>query len=140
MRWQYQYALPTQPYCIRVRSTDGGNNAKFAIGMDERGNRVLYSDEGTVSIEYTARVDDVGAWSPLAVQVLIKIMASKLAKPVTGQNSTAELKLKEAYALLPEARASDSVEGSPPTLRPNTRLLTARHRWGGTWGPRWRQE
>lgn len=139
MRWQYQYALPTQPWCIKVRGTDR-SNAKFEVGMDAQGNRVLYSDESVVTIEYTARVEDLGAWSPLALQVLAKIMASKLAKPLTGQNSTAQMKWQEAISLLPEARSSDSREGSPQTLRANTALLVRRRGWGGTWGPRWNCE
>jgi hypothetical protein len=54
------------------------------------------------------------------------MMASKLAKPLTGQSSLTELKMKEAYALLPEARGSDGREGSPFALRANTTLLRAR--------------
>ena len=102
--------------------------------MNAQGERVLYSDDASVKIEYTARVDDLGSWSPLALQVLMKIMASKLAKPITGQNSTTQLKWQEALALLPEAKGSDGREGSPFRLRPNMTLTNARHRSGGTWG------
>jgi hypothetical protein len=132
MTWTYQFPLPTDPYCIRVRGTDQGGGARFAVGLDSLGQRVLLSDESSVSIEYTARIEDLSRWSPLALQVLIKMLASKLAKPLTGQSSLTQLKWSEALALLPEARGSDGREGSPVILRANTTLTTARRRSGGT--------
>lgn len=132
MKWQYQYQLPTQPYCLRVRGTNQGNGAHFEIGNDAEGHRVLFSNEASVSIEYTARVEDLGAWSPLAIQVLIKMLASKIAKPLTGQNSLADQKLKEALAFLPEAKGSDGREGSPYVLKANRTLVHARRRHGGS--------
>jgi hypothetical protein len=132
MKWKYQYQLPTQPYCLRVRGTDRGNGAHFEVGTDSAGHHVLFSNETTVSIEYTARVEDLGSWSPLAIQVLIKLMASKIAKPLTGQASLADAKMKEALMLLPEARASDAHEGTPYVLRANRTLVHARRRSGGS--------
>jgi len=131
-KWKHQYQLPTQPYCLKVRGTDRSPGAHFEIGTDTQGHRVLFSDESTVSIEYTARVNDLGAWSPLAIQVLIKMMASKIAKPLTGQNSLAQQKLQEAMAFLPEAKGSDGREGSPYVLRANRTLVHARRRSGGS--------
>jgi hypothetical protein len=125
------YPLPTQPWCIKVRGTDRGNGAVFEIGTDAYNGRVLYSDEASVSIEYTKRVEDLGSWSPLAVLVLVKVLASRLAKPLTGQNSTEDAKWKQALALLPEGKASDGREGSPYILRANTTLTWARRRGSG---------
>jgi hypothetical protein len=132
MKWHYQYPLPTDPYCLHVRGTDQGNGATFEVGTDAYNGRVLYSNASSVSIEYTKRVEDLTSWSPLALQVLIKMLASKLAKPLTGQSSLTQLKWQEALALLPEARGSDGREGSPIILRANTTLTTARRRSGGT--------
>ena len=131
MKWRYQYLLPTHPWCIKVRGTDESPGADFEVGTDSVGHRVLFSDEMAVSIEYTKRVEDLGTWSPLALQVLIKVLASKLSKPLTGQSSLTEMKLKEATALVPEARGSDGREGSPHVLRANTTLTRARRTYGG---------
>jgi len=134
LRWAYMYPLPTgprPPYCIKVRGTDAGAGARFAIGNDVHNGRVLYSDWDAVSIEYTARVEDLGVWSPLALQVLVKVMAAKLAKSITGQNSTEDAKLQQAFLLLPEAQRSDGREGSPVVLRANTVLTSVRRRSGG---------
>jgi hypothetical protein len=134
-KWVYMYQLPTQPYCLAVRGTDQGNGARFEIGTNGQGHRMLFSDEASVGIEYTKCVEDLGTWNPLALQVLIKMMASKLAKPVTGQNSTGQQKFQEALALLPEAKGSDGREGSPYRLRPNRTLVYARCVSGGGWRP-----
>lgn len=135
MTWRYMYALQTDPWCIKVRGTDEGSGAKFEVAMDRLAGRILYSNRANLAITYTGRVDDLGSWSPLAVQVLICLMASKLAKPLTGQNSLTELKYKEALTLLPQAQSSDGREGSPFRLRPNTRLTSARHgHTGRAWG------
>jgi hypothetical protein len=131
--WLYMYSLPTQPYCLTVRSTDQDNTVPYEIGLDSQGHRVLLSDQGTVSISYTARIEDLNLWSPLAVQVLVKMVAGRLAKAITGQSSVAELKIKEAYALLPEAKRSDGREGTPKIIHRPVGLIAARHRLGGGW-------
>jgi len=50
MKWAYQYALPTQPWCIKVRGTDRGNGARFEVGTNAQGERVLYSDDASVKL------------------------------------------------------------------------------------------
>lgn len=132
-KWRYAYLLPAEPYCLKVRGTDEGPGARFEIAKDQHGHRVLLSSQPQVSIEYTARITDIGSWSPLAVQVLVKVLASKLAKPLTGQSSLTEQKMKEALLLLPEARGADGREGSPFRLRANTSLTRARHASGRGW-------
>lgn len=131
MKWAYQYLLPSDPWCIKVRGTDQSPNDYFEIGTDQSGHRVLFSDRQNVKIEYTKRVDDLGSWSPLAIQVLIKLLATKLAKPLTGQSSLTEQKWKEDSLLLIEAKGSDGREGTPFRLRPNTVFTRARFAHGG---------
>src|SRR5262245_61149173 len=52
MRWAYQFLLPTDPWCIKVRGTDRSPGDQFEVGTDSQGFRVLFSDRSTVSIEY----------------------------------------------------------------------------------------
>jgi hypothetical protein len=127
------YSLPTDPYCLVVRSTDQDNTIPYEVGLDSLKHRVLYSNQGAVSISYTARIEDLNLWSPLAIQVLVKLLASRLAKAITGQSSLQESKIKEAYALLPEAKRSDGREGTPKIIHRPVGLIAARHRLGGGW-------
>jgi hypothetical protein len=133
--WAYQFPLPTDPYCLKVHETDRGSWVPWDVELDSQGRRVLLSDQSSVGILYTARIEDLNLWSPLALQVLVKVLAAKLAKPITGQNSTAEMKLKEAYTLLPQAKASDGQQGTPRVLRLPQSVAYARHGSGrsGVW-------
>lgn len=121
-RWAYQYSLPTDPYCLKVLETDKGSGTRWEIGAYSPApgvdvQRVLFSNEPTVKIAYTARIEDVGLWTPLAIQVLIKVLASKLARPLTGQQSVEQAKWQEALALLPQALTSQVREGDPSRYR-----------------------
>ena len=133
----HQYALPNGhrygalPYCLTVRSTDGGNGAHFQIGNDVVDGRVLYSNEAAVMIEYTGRVTDLSQWSALAIQVLVKVLASKIAPALQQQiRGLSQALLKEAFALLPVAQRKDGREGYPMVLRPNRVLVSSRQRTG----------
>jgi hypothetical protein len=131
--WSYAFGLP--PDYLKARGTDhdhrSGGYMDFAIELDETGHRVLLSNQQRVGLLYTAHVDDLNLWSPLAEQVLVKVLAGRLAKAITGQGGTAELKLKEAIGLLAEARHSDGREGTPNILRIPPRLLASRLTQGG---------
>lgn len=135
-QWLYQYPLTsTDPYCIKVRSLNNQNNLRFEVGQSSQNVRVLFTNEGTAAIEYTGRQEDLDSWSPLARQVLVKILASRMAKAITGQSSVEQLKWEEGLALLQEARGSDGREGSPVRLQASNILTRARHRSGGSlWG------
>lgn len=123
--WQYQYTLP--PDYLKVREVHP-QHTPWDIEVNAQEVRVLVSNESQIGITYTFRVVDLNLWSPTALQVLVKVMASKLAKPITGQNSTEEQKLKEGLALLPEARASDGREGYPRRLALPNAMIVGRHR------------
>jgi hypothetical protein len=77
---------------------------------------------------YTARIEDLTSWSALARQVLVKMLAHKLAKT----DGLTKSKLQEALGLLPVAQRRDEKEGTPFVLAPNRTLVLARHRMGGS--------
>lgn len=131
--WQYQYPLPTgagwhaPPYCLMVRGTHlDPDGPPWEVGSDPTDGRVLWTDLECVSISYTARIESLSDWSALARQVLVKILASKLAKT----DALAKAKIQEAFALLPVAKRKDVSEGTPLHLRPNRLLWAARQRQG----------
>lgn len=140
--WTHMYLLPTDPWCLKVRHTVRQRYREedaFEVGADSTYGRVLYSDDDPVTIAYTGRVENLNVWSPLARQVLIKVLASKFAKPIAGQNSLTQLKLQEAAALLAAAQNSDGREGSPIVLAANYRLVRSRYGRTGAWqGDLWR--
>jgi hypothetical protein len=139
--WASQFLLPTgvgfgaPPYCLVVLGTalDPGG-PPWEPGNHPSDGRVLWSNEETVAIHYTGRVENLNAWNSLAMDILIKVLGSKLAKALTGQNSLAQGKLQEALALLPLARRRDGREGTPMVARANSLLLAQRLSTGGLWG------
>lgn len=132
----YAFALPTDPYCLKVIRTsyeaDGfSSSAIYGYpGMVSYGTipieyrietinhsgtpvRVLLSNESTMSIEYIARIEDVSLFDPLFVDCLAARLAAELSIPLTD-NQAATKTLLEIYQMkLSEARVMDAQEGSP---------------------------
>jgi hypothetical protein len=133
--WAYQYSMPAD--YLKARGTDQEDRwstpRTWAVELNALGHQVIVSNQATLGIVYTARVEDLNLWSPLARQVLVKLLASRLAKPLTGQNSVEQLKLQEMGALLLEAKKSDGREGTPQRLRLPGRLYAARRAHSGVW-------
>lgn len=131
--WASMYSLP--PDYIKARGTDQDEECFGPPGWDieinDLGHRVVVSNEERVGLVYTARIEDLNLWSPLARQVLVKMLASRLAKAITGQNSTQEQKLKEMVGMLSEGKRSDGREGTPKVLAIPPRMGIARHARGG---------
>lgn len=114
--WAYQYPFPTTPYCLTVRGTND-ENAGWEVGFDEIDGRVVFSNQTTLKIRYTARVENVGIWTPLAVMALTYLLAADLAINVTGQNAKADQYQDRFEKAIPLATNSDSREGSPVVLQ-----------------------
>lgn len=133
--WNYQYSVP--PDYLKARGTDQDDHwsspRAWTIELNALGHQVIVSNQDALGIVYTARVEDVNLWSPLARQVLVKMLASRLAKPLTGQMSVVEEKLKEALLLLAQAKMSDGREGTPQVLHRPARLWAARQSHAGVW-------
>jgi hypothetical protein len=140
MEWAYQYLLPdghrynAQPYCLMVRECDGTPLHQFAIGMCRMDGRVLWTNEGVTTISYTGRIEDMGQWSAPAIDVLVRLLASRVARTLApNQPHLGPQCLQEAYQLLPSARQRDGREGSPQVLIPPLRLRSGRYGATGPW-------
>ena len=136
-KWGHQYPLPDgvkyggAPYCLKVLNTSEGDHAVWDLGQHTVDGRVLYAHplalgpealaqlaNANLAIEYTGRVPDLDLWDLLAIRILVKMLASNLAKSVTGQTALGEEKLKEALALLPAGQKEQDAQGWPIGLFP----------------------
>lgn len=104
--WNYQFVLPTTPYCLRVLRRKE-HSYKFKV----EGRRLLANDS-EVSIQYIKRVEDVSQFDPLFKSAFAARLAADLAMPITKDKALVEgmwqlyqLKLEEAYEI-------DSQEGT----------------------------
>ena len=108
--FSYQYALPTDPYCLRVLEMEYQDYI-FKIENLATEGRVLLSDESTAKILYIGRITDTALFDSLFVDTLTAHLAVKLAYPITN-STTLQAQMHKLYqAKLSEARSVDGQEG-----------------------------
>jgi len=109
-QYSYQYALPTDPHCLRVLEMEYSDYV-FKIEHLAGTGRVLLTDEGTAKIIYIARITDTAQFDPLFIDTLTAKMSVDLAYPVTGSVQLQQNMQKLFESKLREARSVDGQEG-----------------------------
>lgn len=112
--WTYAYQLPSDPYCLRVLSTNQSSLPWVVEG------RQLLIDSSAVSIKYTARITDESQWDPGFAHALALLLSAKIAYTLTKNPKLAEA-LEQRYFLYRDQHAtSNAQEGAPPRRREST--------------------
>jgi hypothetical protein len=109
-QYSYQYALPTDPFCLRVLEMEYSDYV-FKIEHLAGTGRVLLTDEGTAKIIYIARITDTAQFDPLFIDTLTAKMSVDLAYPVTGSVQLQQNMQKLFESKIREARSVDGQEG-----------------------------
>jgi len=109
-QYSYQYALPTDPFCLRVLEMEYSDYV-FKIEHLAGTGRVLLTDEGTAKIIYIARVTDTAQFDSLFIDTLTAKLSVDLAYPVTGSVQLQQNMQKLFESKLREARSVDGQEG-----------------------------
>jgi len=117
--YSFRFALPADPYCLRVLSTEGADDTKDTWTVE---GRYLLADTSTVKLWYLRRSLDTGEWPPLFVTVMEYRMAAKLAYAVTRSLSVSNDMMKLYFAELSRARGTNGQEGPPRVVRASTLL------------------
>tara|TARA_R110000803_G_scaffold22601_7_gene56074 strand:+ start:17 stop:595 length:579 start_codon:yes stop_codon:yes gene_type:complete len=108
--FNYMYALPTSPYCLRVLEMEHPDYI-FKIETEATSGRVLLTDEAEAKILYVGRVTDATQFDTMFVDALTAKMAVDLAYPVTGSTALQAQMQKMYDNKLSEARSVDGMEG-----------------------------
>lgn len=134
--FDYAFALPTDPYCLRVLRTDweanGYSSAAIygfpgmhglypqmipwrveSVKVNDTLVRALLCNEATCKIEYIARVDDVAQYSPLFVDCLAARLGAEIAMSLTDNQGVSKMAMDLYQMKLAEARIMDGFEGTP---------------------------
>lgn len=120
--YDYQYVLPTDPWCLRVVSTDldkytnrdGGRAYPWKIE-----GRLLLTNATAIFVLYIARITDVTQYTHQLSRAMAAKLASELAFPIT-RNPGIVGGLEEQYLQkLSDAKAVDAQEGSPVVFEAN---------------------
>ena len=110
-----QFALPTDPFCLRVLKMEF-EDYEFKIENLAGQGRVLLTDEGEAKIIYIARVTDPSLFDSMFVDVLTAKLAVDLAYPVTNSTTLQAQMQKLFERKLSEARSLDSTEGTTDSI------------------------
>jgi len=122
--YAYQYALPTNPYCLRVLEFSNGtlsypqdnmtSNSGGPVFAIEGGK--LLTDGGTVRIRYVAKITDPQEYDVSLTQVIAARLAANIGYAITGSNSIVQMMYAKYDEEIKEARLNDATEGAPQRL------------------------
>lgn len=134
LEWEKEFQLPSD--CLRVLSLNGAGPHDRSDYFEVQGKRLL-TNEGTAIIKYVWRVTDGSFYHPLFVSALSCLLASMIAKPLTGDSGAAQGLLTEYTRLTgPEARRVDAYLGHRRPALPavTSELVAARRAYGSGGG------
>jgi hypothetical protein len=122
--YAHQYALPADPYCLRVLEFQNGSMTYPYENLVGQGNkpffviegRKLLTDSGTARIKYVGRVTDATQYDAGLVSVLSARLAAEAAYAITGSTSVVQIADALYERKLREARFSDATENGTMKL------------------------
>ena len=106
--YSYEYQLPADPFCLRVVEMYNEHDYDYIYEIE---GRKLLTNEGTVSILYIARTEDVAQWSPLLADCVATRLAAEIAYALTASRAKEDAAWDRYYKKLPRARSLDAQEG-----------------------------
>ncbi len=118
--YNFQYALPTDPYCLRVLEfSNGSQTYPYDNMVDNSGGpvfviegRKLLTDETSVKIKYIARVTDPNEYDANLISTLAARLAQDACYAITGSTSLIQVMAAMYQDRLKEARFIDATEGA----------------------------
>jgi len=108
--WEYQYLLPTNPYCLRL--LDIYNDYPHKV----EGRNIL-CNYTPISIHYIQRIADVNQLSAMFRELFALKLASEFAYPIAGSNAVRQDLRTEFAQMLRVARSVDAQEGTADNFR-----------------------
>ena len=118
--YNFQYALPADPYCLRVLEFSNGtltypydnmvaNSGGPAFVIE---GRKLLTDETTSKIKYIARITDPNIYDANLISTLSARLAQDACYAITGSTSLIQVMAAMYQNRLKEARFIDATEGA----------------------------
>ncbi|MCF7811453.1 hypothetical protein K9N50_10750 [bacterium] len=102
--FEYNYTLPTAPYCLRVLKIEG--NYPFRV----EGRKLLTDQSSPVNIKYISRVSNAATLDVSFVSAYVLLLAIRLCVSITASRTLKEdLKKDFAFAIL-EAQGNNAIE------------------------------
>ncbi len=106
--FNYQYTLPTDPYCLRVLEMNETSN----IDTWKVEGRQLLTNAATCKIRFIGRPTSLGEIDSLLAQAISARLAADAAYTLVQSNGVAEMMWQLYSAKLAEAQSIDQIESS----------------------------
>jgi hypothetical protein len=119
------FPLPADFIKLReIRDELGGKIDKFDIRRANDARCVVAGNYPTIVFDYVADIDDPTQYDPLFVAALVTLLASKLARAITGSDQL-ETTLRQTYLTvdLPSARCADGHDSQSNENHPLREIL-----------------
>jgi hypothetical protein len=109
--YAYQFALPSDPYCLRVWRA--GQDPADPLPCKVEGRKLLCDESGPVYLLYIGRITDPELLSPWVADVISNEIAFEVAYQLTGSTEKEANARKLADMAWKRARSMDGQEGTP---------------------------
>jgi hypothetical protein len=110
MGFVYSYALPTDPYCLRVLQLNDDDTLEGAVE-----GRKLFTDEGSAQIKYIAQITDPSSFAALFTEALAFKLASLAAYPLAKKLELQDRYEKKYIYTVQRAKAINLIENAEVT-------------------------
>jgi len=104
--YDYEFQLPSNPYCLRVVEVEDDYEYKIE-------GRKLLSDEDTINIKYVKRIDDLTELSPEFIESLTYSLAMELDYYINGSLGMKQMLDQEFMVVYRKAKTRDANQGTP---------------------------
>ena len=106
--YAYRYALPTDPYCLRVVKVNGNK-----VAWNVEGRWILTDVAGPIEVQYIARPKTPEELDPMLADVIGLSLAARCAQRIANSKTKKEKAEAAAERALKSARSVDGQEGTP---------------------------
>lgn len=107
--WSLQYILPVD--FLAMRSIYEGRYSRENVSSYDLEGKMLLSNDTTMEIRYTRKVEDASQFDPLFIEVLTLLLADKMVGPLAGGDARIQKKIDAALEkVMPAVRALDGQE------------------------------
>lgn len=109
--YSYKFALPTDPYCLKVLKVVDSEDDEIEDYRIE--GRYVFTDETAISIKYIKRITDMSTLSPAFIEMFATYIARLLAPQLAGDVNMMAILSQEFNFWRKTAKLQDATEGAP---------------------------
>jgi hypothetical protein len=109
--FNYQFQVPTDPYCLRILEATDTNGT--LLDKWKREGSVILADEEAIYVRYIMRVTNLTHLSALFKEAFKFYMASIMAYDLTGSTSKGQDMFQKYRMVMRKAKVNDAKQGAP---------------------------